>query len=88
MDPAPIPIRFQCGFCTPRMILTARWLWEQGIPDGSATLTPKEAELWDQLRGNLCRCTGYQAILESIQGIQSSICLSAAEQYGTSARSR
>ncbi|MEN9230925.1 MAG: molybdopterin-dependent oxidoreductase [Thermostichus sp. DG02_5_bins_236] len=51
---------FQCGFCTAGMILSARQLWEKGIPS--------EAQLRDQLRGNLCRCTGYQAILESIQG--------------------
>jgi putative selenate reductase molybdopterin-binding subunit len=52
---------FQCGFCTPGMILSARQLCGEGIPS--------EAELRDHLRGNLCRCTGYQAILESIQGI-------------------
>ncbi len=52
---------FQCGFCTPGMILSARQLCREGIPS--------EVQLRDQLRGNLCRCTGYQAILESIQGI-------------------
>ncbi len=46
---------FQCGFCTPGMVMTA------------AKITYKsEADLRWQLRGNLCRCTGYTAIVESI----------------------
>ncbi|MCF2970451.1 molybdopterin-dependent oxidoreductase [Synechococcus sp. Nb3U1] len=65
---------FQCGFCTPGMILSARKLCEQRIPS--------EAQLRDLLRGNLCRCTGYQAILESIQGIPADLPESDLESVG------
>jgi aerobic carbon-monoxide dehydrogenase small subunit len=50
---------FQCGYCTPGMILAARALLLQN-PD------PSEAEVRRALDGNLCRCTGYQKIVESI----------------------
>jgi carbon-monoxide dehydrogenase small subunit len=50
----------QCGFCTPGMILTAVDLLARK-PD------PSTEEIRRALRGNFCRCTGYQAIVESIQ---------------------
>ncbi|PIG94011.1 molybdopterin cofactor-binding domain-containing protein [Gloeocapsopsis sp. IPPAS B-1203] len=46
---------FQCGFCTPGMIMSAAKLQYTSL-----------AELRQALDGNLCRCTGYEAILESI----------------------
>jgi len=49
----------QCGFCTPGVILTAADLLSR---DGS----PSDEEIRHALRGNLCRCTGYQGIVESI----------------------
>jgi carbon-monoxide dehydrogenase small subunit len=49
----------QCGFCTPGMIMTAVALAE-------ANPSPTEAEVRDGLEGNLCRCTGYQNIVEAI----------------------
>ncbi len=49
----------QCGFCTPGMILAARALLEV-IPN------PSHEEINQALGGNLCRCTGYTQILESI----------------------
>lgn len=49
----------QCGFCTPGMILTAKTLLEEN-PD------PTEEEIKEYMHGNLCRCTGYQMIVESI----------------------
>jgi carbon-monoxide dehydrogenase small subunit len=49
----------QCGFCTPGMILTAVDLLAQN-PD------PTEAEVRHALQGNLCRCTGYQNIVDAI----------------------
>ena len=49
----------QCGFCTPGVILTAADLLSRD-PD------PTEATVRRALRGNLCRCTGYQSIVESI----------------------
>jgi aerobic carbon-monoxide dehydrogenase small subunit len=50
----------QCGFCTPGVILTAADLLSRG---GS----PTDEEIRHALRGNLCRCTGYQGIVESIR---------------------
>jgi aerobic carbon-monoxide dehydrogenase small subunit len=50
----------QCGFCTPGVILTAADLLSRG---GS----PSDEEIRHALRGNLCRCTGYQEIVESIR---------------------
>jgi aerobic carbon-monoxide dehydrogenase small subunit len=50
----------QCGFCTPGMILTASDLLSHD-PE------PDDAAIRHALRGNLCRCTGYQPIVESIR---------------------
>lgn len=50
----------QCGFCTPGMVLSAKALLNKN-PD------PSENEIKEGIQGNLCRCTGYQQIIESIQ---------------------
>jgi aerobic carbon-monoxide dehydrogenase small subunit len=50
----------QCGFCTPGMMLTARWLLDRN-PDPSA------AEIREALSGQICRCTGYENIVRSVQ---------------------
>ena len=50
----------QCGFCTPGILLVARALLAER-PD------PTEAEIREAISGNLCRCTGYQFIVEAIQ---------------------
>jgi carbon-monoxide dehydrogenase small subunit len=50
----------QCGFCTPGMLLTSKALLEEN-PD------PSEAEIRWALSGNLCRCTGYQNIVNAVQ---------------------
>ncbi|WP_296432306.1 (2Fe-2S)-binding protein [Yoonia sp.] len=49
----------QCGFCTPGMIMTAAALLEENPK-------PTEAEIRDHLEGNICRCTGYQGIVNAI----------------------
>lgn len=51
---------FQCGFCTPGMILLAKSLLDEN-PD------PTAEEIRDYMDANICRCTGYQMIIESIQ---------------------
>ena len=51
---------FQCGFCTPGFVMTALAL----LQDGGV---PEEAALREELSGNLCRCTGYQSIIEGVQ---------------------
>ena len=50
----------QCGFCTPGMMLTARWLLD-------ANPHPSDAEIREAISGNLCRCTGYENIVRAIQ---------------------
>jgi carbon-monoxide dehydrogenase small subunit len=50
----------QCGFCTPGMMMTARWLLDHH-PD------PSPAEIREALSGQLCRCTGYENIVRSVQ---------------------
>ena len=52
----------QCGFCTPGMLITASELLERNPQ-------PDEAEIRDALSGNLCRCTGYQHIVDAIQDV-------------------
>lgn len=50
----------QCGFCTPGMLLTAKALLDR-------YKSPSEEEIRQHIYGNLCRCTGYQKIVEAIQ---------------------
>ncbi len=50
----------QCGFCTPGMIMAARALLAENP-------SPSEEQIKDWMMGNLCRCTGYYKILDSIQ---------------------
>ena len=50
----------QCGFCTPGMLMTAVELLRES-PDAG------REEIREALSGNLCRCTGYQTIVEAIE---------------------
>ncbi len=50
----------QCGYCTPGMIVAAHALLE-------ANPAPSEAQIRDAISGNLCRCTGYQQIVDAVQ---------------------
>ena len=50
----------QCGFCTPGMIMTARWLLDQN-PD------PSPEEIREAISGQVCRCTGYENIVRSVR---------------------
>ncbi len=50
----------QCGFCTPGMVMATKALLDQN-PD------PSEDEIRDALLGNLCRCTGYEQIIEAVK---------------------
>ncbi|WP_116110577.1 (2Fe-2S)-binding protein [Amycolatopsis ruanii] len=50
----------QCGFCTPGLIVAAHDLIER-------TGSPGDAEIREALAGNLCRCTGYEKILDAVR---------------------
>jgi aerobic-type carbon monoxide dehydrogenase small subunit (CoxS/CutS family) len=50
----------QCGFCTPGFLMTVYELLQQS-PD------PSDEDIMDALGGQICRCTGYQAILKSVR---------------------
>ena len=50
----------QCGYCTPGMIMTATQLLDRNT-------NPSREEICHGLEGNLCRCTGYQHIIEAVE---------------------
>jgi carbon-monoxide dehydrogenase small subunit len=49
----------QCGFCAPGMIIAAKWLLDKN-PD------PSRADVIDAISGNICRCTGYDSIINAV----------------------
>ena len=50
----------QCGYCTPGMIMAADALLRRNHK-------PSEAQIRQELEGNMCRCTGYQNIVKAVQ---------------------
>lgn len=50
----------QCGFCTPGMVMSARALLMKNP-------NPTKDEIKEAMQGNLCRCTGYEGIIESVE---------------------
>ncbi|MGH9063764.1 MAG: (2Fe-2S)-binding protein [Acidimicrobiales bacterium] len=50
----------QCGFCTPGMMMTARWLLDHNP-------RPTDTEIREAISGQICRCTGYENIVRSIR---------------------
>ena len=52
----------QCGYCTPGMLMSAKYLLEQNPH-------PSEDEIRKAIQGNICRCTGYVNIVEAIQAV-------------------
>jgi carbon-monoxide dehydrogenase small subunit len=69
-EPHPLQVAFaekgaiQCGYCTPGMLLTARALLD-------VNPNPGEDEIKEAIAGNLCRCTGYNKIVEAIMACTS-----------------
>ena len=52
----------QCGFCTPGVLMSTKALLDKNPK-------PSEQEVLDALEGNMCRCTGYQPILNSVKAV-------------------
>jgi aerobic carbon-monoxide dehydrogenase small subunit len=52
----------QCGFCTPGMVLSSKALLDENPH-------PDEQDIRRAISGNLCRCTGYQKIVEAVQSV-------------------
>jgi aerobic carbon-monoxide dehydrogenase small subunit len=50
----------QCGFCTPGLVMAAHDLLQRSPQ-------PADAEIREALAGNLCRCTGYEKILDAVR---------------------
>ena len=50
----------QCGYCTPAMLMTSRWLLAENP-------RPSREEIREAISGNLCRCTGYKKIVDAIE---------------------
>lgn len=53
---------FQCGFCTPGIIMSAKALLDSNPH-------PSREEIKTAISGNLCRCTGYEQIIEAIEAV-------------------
>lgn len=56
----------QCGYCTPGMIMVTKALLDQN-PD------PSRAEIRDAISGNICRCTGYEPIIDAVEATADSL---------------
>jgi len=54
----------QCGFCTPGILMTLTEFLEQ-----RGEKPPTEAEVREVLSGNICRCTGYQTIVDAVMAV-------------------
>jgi len=55
----------QCGFCTPGMLMSAKALLDKNP-------NPTREEIKTAIEGNLCRCTGYEQIIEAIESVAKS----------------
>ena len=68
----------QCGFCTPGFLMTAYELLQHNA-------NPSEEEIREALSGNICRCTGYQHIIEAVQSAAQAMAASATVPSSTGA---
>ena len=59
-------ISFQCGFCTPGFVMTTVAFLDERARAG-ITAPPSPEEIRETISANLCRCTGYQSIVDGVQ---------------------
>ncbi|MGH3257840.1 MAG: (2Fe-2S)-binding protein [Streptosporangiaceae bacterium] len=57
----------QCGFCTPGLIMQTHWFLRQSLLRRTAAPGPADPDIREALAGNLCRCTGYEKILDAVR---------------------
>jgi carbon-monoxide dehydrogenase small subunit len=57
----------QCGYCTPGMVVAAEAFLARIASRTDRRLNPTRAEIREAISGNLCRCTGYQQIVDAIE---------------------
>lgn len=85
LDPHPVQRAMvehfgsQCGYCTPGFVTTIAGLYETS--NGRRTDVPSDDEMRLALSGNLCRCTGYVQIMESVAAIDPATCPRVADRY-------
>ncbi len=75
----------QCGYCTPGFVMSLTGLVEKKIPTHEG-ITQKDAA--NALTGNLCRCTGYQSILDAACSVNVSACESVEKRFLSPAQKR
>lgn len=76
----------QCGFCTPGFVVALAGLVEKKLARKESGITSCEAK--NATTGNLCRCTGYQPILEAAQAVRPAACESVSRRYYSAAQDR
>lgn len=75
----------QCGFCTPGFVMALQGLVEKKLcSKGNAVISERDAK--NALTGNLCRCTGYQPILDAATSFNLSDCESVAKRFSSKAQ--
>ncbi|MCM2279368.1 MAG: FAD binding domain-containing protein [Oligoflexia bacterium] len=71
----------QCGYCTPGFVITLTGLVEKRLRSDASRARLEPKEIKNALTGNLCRCTGYQPIVEAAVSVPLSECVSLEERF-------
>jgi xanthine dehydrogenase small subunit len=77
----------QCGFCTPGFVMALTGLVEKRLEKGETTQLEKQ-EAKNALTGNLCRCTGYEPILDAARAVKLDQCESVRDRFHSSAQEK
>jgi xanthine dehydrogenase small subunit len=74
----------QCGFCTPGFVMALEGLAEKKLACKESSITAREAK--NYTTGNLCRCTGYQPIIDAAVAVKIADCKPMAERFSSKAQ--